>query len=70
MQYQLITLDDGRAWITDGITGIECESAIKILEILKELSDCNCEASINTGMLWLEDGTNYDLKKLIKEATK
>jgi len=67
---RLVTLDDGRLWLTDGITGIECESAIKFMGILKELSDCNCNASLNDGLLWLEDGTNYDLKELLKKATK
>lgn len=66
----IVKLDDGREWLTDGHTGIACESAVKLLGILKELSDCNCSASIANGVLVLEDGTAYDLKHILKEATK
>ena len=66
----VVRLDDGREWLTDGHTGIACETALNILGILQEIAACNCSASIANGMVVLEDGTTYDLNQIIKEATK
>ena len=60
MRHSTCKLEDGREWLTDGISGIECHAAIKLLGIFKELSACNCTATIIEGMLVLEDGTSYD----------
>lgn len=63
-------LDDGRDWLTDGHIGLSCDIAFKMLGVLKELSDCNCSASISNGFLELEDGTCYDLRQIIREASR
>jgi hypothetical protein len=68
--FNIIKLDDGREWLTDGHTGIACDSAIRLLGIMQEIAACNCEASIVNGVLWLEDGTTYDVQKLVEEAKK
>ncbi len=68
--HKLFQLDDGRDWLSNGHTGIECESAIKMLGILQEIAVCNCNATIKNGGLFLEDGSFYDLKGLIEQATK
>lgn len=41
--------------------------APEMLAILRQIAACNCSASIANGMLVLEDGTSYDLNKIIKE---
>ncbi len=66
--FKVFKLDDGRDWLTDGHVGISCEAAFKLAGILRELSDCNCSASISDGVLQLEDGTNFNLKQLLKDA--
>ena len=67
MNYQLELAANNKRVLTDGHTTIDCQTIFKMVGILKELSDCNCNASINSGLLWLEDGTSYDLKKLLGE---
>jgi hypothetical protein len=67
MAYQLELAAMNRRVLTDGHTSIDCHKVFKIIGILKELSDCNCNASINSGLLQLEDGTSYDLKKLLED---
>jgi hypothetical protein len=68
--HKFFQLDDGRDWLSNGHTSIECKSAIKILGILQEIAVCNCNATINNGILILEDGSFYDLKGIIIQATK
>ncbi len=70
---RVVQLDDGREWLTDGHAGIACETALNILNILgilQEIAACNCSASIANGILVLEDGTTYDLNRIIQEANK
>jgi len=70
MNYHIDLAANNRRVLSDGHTTIDCQTAFKIMGILKELAACNCEASINDGMLWLADGTSFDLDKLVKEASR
>jgi hypothetical protein len=66
--FNVIKLDDGRDWLTDGHVGIGCDATFRVLGIMHEIAACNCNASISNGVLQLEDGTIFDLKQLLKDA--
>ena len=70
IDYHVELVACNRRVISDGHTTIDCNSAFKIMGILKELAACNCEATISNGILILEDGTSFDLEKLVKDASR
>lgn len=63
-----IIVKDEKEWLTNGHATIECGAAYKVIGILKELAACRCNAEISHGIIWLEDGTHYNLEKLVREA--
>jgi hypothetical protein len=70
IDYHVELVACNRRVISDGHTTIDCNSAFKIMGILKELAACNCEATISNGILILEDGTSFDLEKLVNDASR
>lgn len=70
IDYHVELVACNRRVLSDGHITLDCQAAFKMLGILKELAACNCSATISNGILVLEDGTNYDLETLLKEASK
>lgn len=69
MQYNIELTTNNRRVLTDGHTPLDCHTIYRIVGVLKELAVCNCNASISDGFLILEDGTSYDLEKLVRVVT-
>lgn len=70
MDYHVELVACNRRVLSDGHITLDCQAAFKMLGILKELAACNCTAQFADGFLILEDGTSYDIEKLLKEASK
>jgi len=58
---------DGKQVLTNGHVSADCQTLMKIIGILKELSVCNCKAEISEGVIWLEDGSYYNIKQLVED---
>ena len=67
MNYEVELGAMNKRFLTDGHTSIECQKVFKIIGILKELSVCKCNAEITDGVIWLEDGSHYNIKQLVEE---
>ena len=68
--FKIITLDDGRKWVTDGIVGYDPHIACKLIGMLKEISCIKGTMTVEGGILWTEDGMSYDLEQSLKNLTK
>ena len=70
MDYHVELVACNRRVLSNGRTSIDCQAAFKMLGILKEIASYSGDASLSDGFLILDDGTSYDIEKLLKEATK
>lgn len=68
--WKLKKLKDGRQWVTDGIVGFDPTMALKLVAILKEISCVKGIMSVDDGVLWIEDGTSYDLEQVLNKVSK
>lgn len=67
-KWNLCELDNGTMWLSDGVNGISCEGAIRLLVLLKNLAKASGPASINNGVLWLSDGSSCDMRRAVDDA--
>jgi hypothetical protein len=68
--FEIIKLDDGRQWVTDGTVKFDPHMAIKLIGMLKEISCIRASMTIEGGILWTEDGMSYDLEQTLKNVIK
>ena len=61
--------NNGKQFLTNGYNKADCATLMKIVGILTELSECKCEAEISAGILWLEDGSHYNILELLAKAS-
>ena len=52
---KLLSNAENDAWIVAFAAVMTCR------EIIEVLRDCDCNATLHKGILWLEDGTSFDL---------
>jgi hypothetical protein len=60
---------NGKQFLSNGNTSADCATLIKIVDILNELSEFKCEAEFSAGILWLEDGSNYNILELLAKVS-
>jgi len=69
MQYNIELTTNNRRVLTDGHTKLDCQTIYKIVGVLKEIAAYSGDASLSDGYLILDDGTSYDLEKLVRVVT-
>ena len=60
---------NGKQFLSNGNISADCATLINIVGILNELSECKCEAEISAGILWLEDGSTYNILELLAKVS-
>jgi hypothetical protein len=60
---------NGKQFLSNDNTSADCATLFKIVDILNELSEFKCEAEFSAGILWLEDGSTYNILELLAKVS-